>query len=70
MRHNEETLPNQGTITQIKFGVKFRHEPRYKVVKITNANRAEYKCNEHAEAIERWLTHRGFIVAGNGDSDE
>lgn len=70
MRHNEERLPNQGTITQIKFGIKFRHEPRPKMVKITNANRAEYKCNEHAEAIERWLTNRGFIVTGNGDSDD
>jgi hypothetical protein len=70
MRHNEATLPAQGTITQIKFGVKFRNDTRPKVVKITNANRAEYKCNEHAEAIERWLSNRGFIVTRNGDSDE
>ena len=68
-RHSGQTLPTEGVITQIKFGVKFKHEARPKVVKITNANRAEYKCNEHAEAIERWLNNRGFIVTG-GDSGE
>jgi hypothetical protein len=69
MRHSGQALPTEGAITQIKFGVKFKNEARPKVVKITNANRAEYKCNEHAEAIERWLNNRGFIVTG-GDSGE
>lgn len=69
LRDRGSALPTYGEITQIKVRIKFRHSPSPKIITITSGNRAQYKCNEDAEAIECWLGNRGFIVDGEGESD-
>ncbi len=70
LQDRDESLPAYGEITQIKIRIKFRHAPAPKIIAITSGNRAQYKCNEDAEAVERWLCNRGFIVDGEDGSND
>jgi len=39
-------------------------------VKLSSANRAQFKRDDDAEIIEQWMTNRGFIVMNSEDGGD
>ncbi|BBO77772.1 hypothetical protein DSCW_51890 [Desulfosarcina widdelii] len=70
LRQRERSMPRSGTISKASFLIKFKDSKNARTVKLSSANRAQFKRDDDAEIIEQWMTNRGFIVMnseGGGD---
>ncbi|AMN44054.1 hypothetical protein [Rhodoplanes sp. Z2-YC6860] len=64
------TLVNSGRLSSATFKVKFADSSKERSVTIRPPCVAKYERNEDSEAIDLWLTRRGFVLEQEGDADD
>jgi hypothetical protein len=57
-----------GQIRKASFRLTFAHCKSPRTISVSNGNRAQFKRDEDAEVIEKWLARRGFITADNSET--
>jgi len=70
LRQRERSMPRSGTISKASFLIKFKDSKNARTVKLSSANRAQFKRDDDAEIIEQWMTNRGFIVVNSEDGGD
>jgi hypothetical protein len=70
LRQRERSMPRSGTISRASFLIKFKDSKNARTVKLSSANRAQFKRDDDAEIIEQWMTNRGFIVMNSEDGGD
>jgi len=70
LRQRERSMPRSGTISKASFLIKFKDSKNARTVKLSSANRAQFKRDDDAEIIEQWMTNRGFIVMDSEDGGD
>jgi hypothetical protein len=70
LRQRERSMPRSGTISKASFLIKFKDSKNARTVKLSSANRAQFKRDDDAEIIEQWMTNRGFIVMNSEDGGD
>ena len=61
MERRGSSIPILATIARATFEVKFEDSKPARMVCISSENKAQYKRDDDAEIIERWMLQRGFI---------
>ena len=54
-------IPNRAEIAKASFEIRFKDAKTPRMVTISSQNKAQYKRDNDAELIERWMIQRGFI---------
>jgi len=57
-------------LSKASFQIKFADSKTPRTVTLSSGNRAQFKRDDDAEVLEKWLIRRGFVISGSEDNGE
>jgi hypothetical protein len=70
LEERDRSIPNGGRLSKASFQIKFADSKTPRTVTLSSGNRAQFKRDDDAEVLEKWLIRRGFVISGSEDNGE